>query len=57
MTIVQGTCGTLYSVREAGYVQAWLGVKVKKVKGGYEPKAGAKEQLVRKAGAVVVAQA
>lgn len=50
--IIETTNGQLYSVRDAGrddLSHVWLGTEVKRVKGGFAPKAKAREILVRKA--------
>ena len=59
MTIIETSDNRLYSVRDAGdpaLAHVWLGTAVKLVRGAYEPKAGARETLVRKAASRVVAQ-
>jgi hypothetical protein len=45
-----------YQVREAGagLQHVWLGVEVKRVKGGFAPKAKAREVLVRKEASHIV---
>ena len=47
--IVEASCGTLYRITADNLPQAWVGIAVKKVKGGYADKAGARPILVRKA--------
>lgn len=55
-TVVQATSGHFYAVRDAGdgLDHAWIGVPVKAWKGSYEPKARARERLVRKLGCIIV---
>jgi hypothetical protein len=54
--IVETTSNQLYKVEPAeGIDHAWLGVEVKRVRGGgYAPKAKAQPILVRKAGSKVI---
>jgi hypothetical protein len=56
--IVETSSNQLFDVKPAdGIDHAWLGVEVKRVKGGgYAPKAKARPILVRKAGSRVIAQ-
>ena len=56
--IVETSSNQLYAVTEIGLPQAWQGVAVKraKIRGTYERKANAREELVRKAGCKVVSQ-
>lgn len=56
--IVETSENRLFRVRDAGadLPHVWLGIPVKKVRGAYEPKAGAREQMVRKLGCRVVAE-
>lgn len=55
--IIQTTCSRLFQVSPAGpgLDHVWTGVEVRRVKGGFAPKAKAKPTLVRKAGARPVA--
>ena len=60
-TVVRDTAGRLFRVRPSivpGFPNAhdhlWLGLPVKRSKGGFVPKAKAVEVLVRKAGCEVV---
>lgn len=56
--IAQTTDGRLFMVADyddANLAHVWRGVEVKRVKGGYTVKSGAKETMVRKAGSKIVA--
>jgi hypothetical protein len=56
--IVETSAGQFFQVREgdsADLNHVWHGLAVKKAKGGFVPKANAREILVRKAGSRVVA--
>lgn len=52
--IIRTAADQLFQVREAGYDHAWIGVEVKRTAAGYQPKAKAREILVRKASTEVV---
>lgn len=53
--IVETSSNQIFIVREsANHPQAWIGTAAKKTKGGYVPKKGAKEVLVRKAASRIV---
>jgi hypothetical protein len=56
--IVETSSNQLFDVKPAdGIDHAWLGVEVKRVKGGgYVPKADARPMLVRKAGSKVISR-
>ena len=57
--IVETTCNHLYDVETAPTADldhVWIGIEVKRVKGGYAPKAKARRTLVRKEGSRVIAQ-
>ena len=56
--VVETSAGQLFQVREgasADLDHVWHGSPVKRTKGGFAPKAGARETLVRKIGCRVVA--
>ncbi|TGD98079.1 hypothetical protein [Methylobacterium nonmethylotrophicum] len=56
--VVETSAGQFFQVRQAGSADldhVWNGVEVKKAKGGFVPKARAREILVRKIGSRVVA--
>ncbi len=56
--IVETSANLLFQVREtnsANLSHVWFGIPVKRVKGGFAPKAGATERLIRKAGSRVIA--
>jgi len=56
--IVEDLAGQLFQVRDdgaPGLDHVFRGVAVKRVRGGFEPKKGAREILVRKLGCRVVA--
>ena len=57
--IIETTSNQLFHVRETGdadLAHVWLGIEVKRVAAGnFRPKAKAREILVRKAGARIVA--
>ena len=53
--IIETSSNQFFDVKPAdGIDHAWLGVEVKRVKGGYAPKAKARPILVRKAGSKVI---
>ena len=57
--IIETTCNHLYSVRETGnpsLAHVWLGIEVKRSKGGFVPKARAREEFVRKEGSRIIEQ-
>ena len=55
--IIETLAGQFFQVRDAGagLDHVWLGIEVKRVKGGFAAKAKAREILVRKAGTRVIA--
>lgn len=56
--IIETSANQLYAVREtndASLAHVWFGVEVKRAKGGFVPKAKARETLVRKAASKVIA--
>lgn len=58
-TIIETSAGQLFRVRETGdatTAHVWLGIAVKRAAGGFVPKVGAKEILVRKAATKLVAE-
>jgi hypothetical protein len=55
--IIETSANQLYAVRDhasADLAHVWIGLPVKRAKGGYLPKAGARETLVRKEASRVV---
>ena len=54
--IIETSNNQIFQVREAGadLDHVWLGVEVKRVKGGFAPKKNAREILVRKAACRVI---
>ncbi len=57
--IVEDSANQLFAVRDAGSTElahAFRALPVKRVRGAYEPKKGAREILVRKVGCRLVAQ-
>jgi hypothetical protein len=55
--IIETSANQLYRVRETGnpeLAHVWFGIPVKRAKGGFVPKANAREHLVRKAASRVV---
>lgn len=55
--IIETSANQLYAVRDHAspdLAHVWIGLPVKRAKGSYVPKAGAREQLVRKAASRVV---
>lgn len=58
--IIETSAGQLFRVRETGdpsTAHVWLGIAVKRAAGGFVPKVGAKEILVRKAAAKLIVEA
>ncbi len=57
-TIIETTCNHLYRVTDAGprLEHLYLGIEVKRVRGGFADKAKAKPELVRRAACRVVAE-
>jgi hypothetical protein len=56
--VIETLAGQFFRIRETGDPQAahvWLGVEVKRVRGGFADKAKAREILVRKLGTRAVA--
>jgi len=56
-TIVRDSAGSLFFVRDTdneNLAHVWFGIAVKRVKGAYVSKTGAKQILVRKAGCTVI---
>jgi len=47
--IIETSSNQLFRVREDGMAHAWLGIEVKRAKGGFVPKTNAREITVRKA--------
>jgi len=59
MLIIETSSNQIFRVREtndANLAHVWFGVEVKRVKGGFAPKVKAREMLVRKDGARIVAE-
>lgn len=55
--IVETLANQLFQVRDLPDVDhVWMGIEVKRVKGGFAPKAKAREILVRKLGCRVISQ-
>jgi len=58
--IIETTCNRLFRVTDAGspdLAHLYLGIEVKKVRGAYVPKARARQELFRREGCRVVAEA
>ena len=56
--IVEDSANQLFAVRDAGSTElahAFRAIPVKRVRGSYEPKKGARESLIRRVGCRVVA--